>query len=414
MKHLYKYFPIPSDKMGYFWSISSIKEACIIEYGPGGTTHYAIEGIHKINGELVSNMFTTDMNQDDVVMGDISRLKKSILEVDQVYKPKYIFVLASSLSSIIGSDIEGLVYELGSEVKAKIITYTSGGFKGDYLYGIKESYLHIARDIVKPSEVKTESFNIIGSGIFEYNYKANIKHLVHVIESSLPIKFNTSFTNGTTINELESFSKAKLNIVINWAGIKCAEYLKDKYDIKFIYTNPIGYKSTFNMINEISQMLNIKINEEYLAIMKEESKYVTMQIKYMQRSTKNKDFVVGGDYSTIKGYVSFLEEELGFNVKSMLINHAKYDIEETDERYIFSASEADKYKQIEINRPSIVLGDGVLIEIAKHASIKNGFKLNTIQVQNPNTTKRIFTDHKPLICFKGASDIIEKILNCNV
>ena len=44
-----KYFPVASDRMGMIWTISSIEGACIIEFGPAGTTHFAIEGIGSLN-----------------------------------------------------------------------------------------------------------------------------------------------------------------------------------------------------------------------------------------------------------------------------------------------------------------------------------------------------------------------------
>ena len=409
MKHLYKYFPTPSDKMGYFWSISSIKDASVIEYGPAGTTHYAIEGISKINGEIVANVFTTDMNQDDVIMGDISKLKKAILEVDKVYKHKYIFVVASSLSSMIGSDIQGLIFEIQEEVSARIISHSSGGFKGDYLHGIEQSYLDIAKYIVKPTDKKTETFNIIGSGMFQHNYRANTKAVASVIQNSFGINLNSSFTNGASIENIERFLEAKINVVTDVSGIKCAEYLKEKHNIDYVYVTPVGYNNTFDMINKLSEKLNVKADEKYFNEIKEKSKSVLMQMKYVQKLIKNKDIVLSGDYSVVRGYHSFLENELGLFAKSVLVNHSKMDISEDDGRYIFSVSESDKREAVQANEPGFVIGDAVLIKIANE--INKGNKMKCIQIGNPNIDKKILTDHMPSVCFQGADYVIEEIVN---
>lgn len=51
-------------------------------------------------------LFTTHMNEDDVVMGDVTRLEEAIIELDKSYEPKVIFVVASSISAVIGTDIK--------------------------------------------------------------------------------------------------------------------------------------------------------------------------------------------------------------------------------------------------------------------------------------------------------------------
>ena len=47
---LCKYYPVANDRMGIIWTLSSIENVCVIEFGPAGTTHYALEGIGSLNG----------------------------------------------------------------------------------------------------------------------------------------------------------------------------------------------------------------------------------------------------------------------------------------------------------------------------------------------------------------------------
>ena len=53
---LCKYYPVANDRMGTIWTLASIKGACVIEFGPAGTTHYAIEGIGSLNGHHEANI----------------------------------------------------------------------------------------------------------------------------------------------------------------------------------------------------------------------------------------------------------------------------------------------------------------------------------------------------------------------
>lgn len=39
---LCRYLPVPSDRMGIIWSLLSVKDSIILEYGPAGTTHFSM------------------------------------------------------------------------------------------------------------------------------------------------------------------------------------------------------------------------------------------------------------------------------------------------------------------------------------------------------------------------------------
>ena len=128
-----KYFPVASDRMGMIWTISSIEGACIIEFGPAGTTHFAIEGIGSLNGEekikkYIQHIWIKVM----LLFGKYDRLENSILEIDENINPKYIFVMASSVSSVIGADVESVCSTMQDKVKAKLIPITTAGLKYDY------------------------------------------------------------------------------------------------------------------------------------------------------------------------------------------------------------------------------------------------------------------------------------------
>lgn len=94
------------------------------------------------------------MSEDDVVMGDVSRLEKALVEVDEAYHPQVIFVVASSISAVIGTDLKGVCAYMQEKVKARLIAFEQGGFRGDYSVGIQEAYRLLAQDV---AEEKTQA-----------------------------------------------------------------------------------------------------------------------------------------------------------------------------------------------------------------------------------------------------------------
>ncbi|WP_200898165.1 nitrogenase component 1 [Paraclostridium benzoelyticum] len=164
---VYKYFPVANDRMGIIWTLSSIKDACVIEFGPAGTTHYAIEGIGSLNGEDEANVYSTHMDQSDVTFGKYDRLEKAILEIDENVSPKYIFVMASSISSIIGADINSVCDMLKDSTKAKLIPITTGGLKDDYNVGVEYMLKLLASQVVKENIKDINKYNILVFNIFD-------------------------------------------------------------------------------------------------------------------------------------------------------------------------------------------------------------------------------------------------------
>lgn len=105
---LCRYLPTPSDRMAVIWSLLAVKGSVILEYGPAGTTHFSMGLYGTLGMEFEQRLFTTHMSEDDVVMGDVTRLENAITELDASYEPEVIFVVASSIAAVIGTDIKGV------------------------------------------------------------------------------------------------------------------------------------------------------------------------------------------------------------------------------------------------------------------------------------------------------------------
>lgn len=72
-------------------------------------------------------------------MGSTEHLERGILELDALYSPKAIFVLTSSVTSIIGTDIAGICDSLQSKVQSRLIPVNTSGLGADYSAGLRKS-----------------------------------------------------------------------------------------------------------------------------------------------------------------------------------------------------------------------------------------------------------------------------------
>lgn len=408
---LHKYLPLASDRMGTLWSLTSIKDACIVEYGPAGTTHYGIEGFMQLNADLRATLYTTHMDESNIVMGDSERLVETIREVDAVYNPPYIFVIASSISSIIGTDLESICEDLQSEIKAKLIPFTGGGFRGDYTLGIREVLTALAKHVVKPPTSKiSKSFNIIGSNVDCYNFAADIKELERIMLEAFGYSLNTVFTANSSIKAMEEASRAEFNIVLRGEGIECATILKDSYSMEYIVGAPYGFNGTLNWIKNIEKLLSIKANEIYLMHQMEKSKKLLMRFKHSTFIYKNFRGMLSGNYDFVMDIYPFLTGELSINLVNVFVNHNlkgngyRGFMEELSSKILINASEEIREGLISEIKPDIILGDGILLEIANETPMK-------LQVSNPNLHNIQIYELTPFMGFNGAIYLIEILLN---
>ncbi|WP_338658240.1 nitrogenase component 1 [Paraclostridium sordellii] len=397
----YKYFPVANDRMGIIWTLSSIKDACIVEFGPAGTTHYAIEGIGSLNGEDEAKVYSTHMDQSDVTFGKYERLEKAIVEIDTNISPKYIFVMASSISSIIGADIISVCDTLKDLTNAKLIPITTGGLKDDYNTGVEYALELLACEIVKDNNIDKSKYNILGANIDKYNYLSDVKEVERIMNDLFDKKLNSTFTANTSIDEIEEASKASLNIVIRKEALKAAEYMKEKYNIPYIYKNLYGLKNTIKFIESIKAIDGYILNEERY---NEEINFVKKNMFGIKRKfyfyDETKDCAVFGDYDTVIG-ISDMLNEFGFNVDRKEI---LYKTNCGDEDVLISTSELDRMKYLKDKELLMLLGDGPSLDMVHNSKLD-------LQVSNPNLEKINIYPYTPFVGFRGCLYIMEKILN---
>ncbi|MBW4862341.1 MAG: nitrogenase component 1 [Paeniclostridium sp.] len=397
----YKYFPVANDRMGIIWTLSSIKDACIVEFGPAGTTHYAIEGIGSLNGEDEAKVYSTHMDQSDVTFGKYERLEKAIVEIDKNISPKYIFVMASSISSIIGADIISVCDTLKDLTNAKLIPITTGGLKDDYNTGVEYALELLACEIVKDNNIDKSKYNILGANIDKYNYLSDVKEVERIMNDLFDKKLNTTFTANTSIDEIEEASKASLNIVIRKEALKAAEYMKEKYNIPYIYKNLYGLKNTIKFIESIKEIDGYILNEERY---NEEINFVKKNMFGIKRKfyfyDETKDCAVFGDYDTVIG-ISDMLNEFGFNVDRKEI---LYKTNCEDEYVLISTSELDRMEYLKDKELLMLLGDGPILDMVHNSKLD-------LQVSNPNLEKINIYPYTPFVGVRGCLYIMEKILN---
>jgi nitrogenase molybdenum-cofactor synthesis protein NifE len=240
---------------GTIKAIGNIRDAIILVHGPKGCV-YHINYILGMRGDKTNNVYSTCMDEKDVIFGAGEKLKSAIIELDDEFDPALIAVLSCCASSIIGEDVESVVKEV--QTKAKVLGIDSGGFEGDYRSGYSETIRRLVEALVEPPRTRDKlSVNLIGL----LRAGPDLRELKRVL-ALIGVRVNAVLTAGATVRQIELTASAALNVVLCEAtGKDAAEQLEKQFDMPYIIAElPIGYEATSRFLALVADALGVSLD----------------------------------------------------------------------------------------------------------------------------------------------------------
>lgn len=362
---LCRFYPPASDRMAIIWSLMPVKDAIVLEYGPAGTTHFGGGLYSSLGISLRQSLFTTHISEDDVIMGDVTRLEKAIVEIDETYAPKVIFVVASAVVAVIGTDIRGVCRYMQEKVNAKLVAFEDGGFRGDYTYGLRAVYKLLAKQIAKDmddSSVKEEkTYQIIGASVGSYRIRSDVWELQQLMSEAFGWKCRMVMGLETDVEHLETAGATALNLVIRQEALEAGTILKERFGTPFVYGAPYGYQGTIDWLRQISAMIGEPISEELLARIEDKQADMMPMGGGPMASMRRKpaQASIQADYDTLLGLASAMQE-LDIEPVNLICSHSLKAVESPDEHVIYYAKEKERLDLYQTLHGQWVLGDSVM------------------------------------------------------
>lgn len=399
---LVRFLPTPSDRMGIIWSLLAVQGAIVLEYGPAGTTHYSMGLYGGLGLRFQNRLFTTHMSEDDVVMGDVTRLEEALVELDKNYAPKVIFVVASSVTAVIGTDIKGVCRYMQNEVKAKLVAFEQGGFRGDYSVGLAETYKLLVRNLPQKGVAQEKGlYNIIGASAWRYRMASDIWEVKSLLSEALGLSCNACLCCDTSVEELQAMGKAQVNIVLGNEGLAAAQYLEEKFGTPYVYAAPYGYSGTVRFLESVGEAIGELPQPLVLMRLRMKEKGMSMLSMFaMMGGGKTKQAVVKGDYDLVQGVSAFLEQA-GISVVHKMCAHSLKAIAEPAADVEAYAEEGEWLQQIRDLRATLIFADDVALTQAEASNMK-------VLISAPFMNGVVAT-HLPFMGEKGADFLLEQI-----
>ena len=399
---LVRFLPTPSDRMGIIWSLLAVQGAIVLEYGPAGTTHYSMGLYGGLGLRFQNRLFTTHMSEDDVVMGDVTRLEEALVELDKNYAPKVIFVVASSVTAVIGTDIKGVCRYMQNEVKAKLVAFEQGGFRGDYSVGLAETYKLLVRNLPQKGVAQEKGvYNIIGASAWRYRMASDIWEVKSLLSEALGLSCNACLCCDTSVEELQAMGKAQVNIVLGNEGLAAAQYLEKKFGTPYVYAAPYGYSGTVCFLESVGEAIGEMPQPLVLMRLRMKEKGMSMLSMFaMMGGGKTKQAVVKGDYDLVQGVSAFLEQA-GIKVVHKMCAHSLKAIAEPAADVESYAEEGEWLQLIRGLRATLIFADDVALTQADASNMK-------VLISAPFMNGVVAT-HLPFMGEKGADFLLEQI-----
>ena len=400
---LTRFLPTPSDRMGILWSLLAIEDCVILEYGPAGTTHFSMGLFGELGESQQNRLFTTHMSEDDVVMGDVSRLEKALVEIDRNFAPKVIFVVASSVAAVIGTDIKGVCSYMQEKVKARLIAFEQGGFRGDYSVGLLEAYKLLVQELpVEHPENRSDTVNLIGFSMGSYRALSDRWELEELLKRGFGLKIGACLCGETSIHAVEQMGGAAINLVLREEGLPAAQILEKRFGTPFFAGSPYGYQGTLDWLQKIGEMLGRPCNPELEAELRERiNEAAQYKMYWMMLKEDCPKAALTGEYHTITGIAEFLGE-LGVPAENKICLHTLRGISNPDPSVRTCASEKERLDILRGLHRQLILADDPSMSVCPSDNV-------FLRISMPVVRGGQVAKHLPLMGIRGADFLLETL-----
>ncbi len=402
---LFEDLPYASERMGILWTLGTIRGACVLEFGPEGSTHYAAAQHGTYNAPMRADLYTTGLTENEVVFGDPGRLETAVRELIDNRHPSHLFIIPSAVSEITGMDMDGICLALSRETPTRVIPFSGISLSSEHTQGVRRALSMVAKTVVRQApSVEMTTYNIIGPGMDCCNYLADIREIERLMAGAFGYTAAAIFTADTSMEELSIAGKAAFNIVLRNEGIPCAKILKNRFGQPYYYKAPYGIAGTLSWIESVAEITGRSPSAVFL---EKEAKTISefrQRLDYQKRIAGHRtlSFVICGPYDLLKGLAPFIRDELGFHVSALVLTHPIPEY--MPSAFNFFKNDSLKYEFIANAAPDYLLADAVTLRHFKG-------QIPGLQVSNPNLGMVKRFAWTPFMGFRGVQVLAQDFAN---
>lgn len=402
---LHRFKPVPSGRMGVLWTLATIRDAAVIEFGCMGHMLYAGTSLKRIGIQDACRLYSTHLNESDISMGDTSRLEKVIETVIKEINPRVIFLTPSAVPEVIGIDLHGFCRQVQARFPDnRLIVLGSGGFDKQLHDGVRETLTTLVKELTGSAGLTpNRTYNLIGSCADLFRFQEDKEELVRLLRETFQMEPLCILSSDTEIAGIEQMGSAHINLVIRREGKEAARELYKRFGTPYVCGRPYGVKGTTAWLEEIAEVIGYEGSREF--IRKEEqfvwSRYRTVSPNFqrlLRSEPENLALSLGGHIDVVKGILEFGCTELSFPQARCWC-----DSPAMEEEGIPYLKEEEWIEIIEGHDKGLLMCSAEALEW--------GGKKTELQISNPDLKWRLYPFEPPFVGYRGALNLINLWIN---
>jgi len=206
--------------------------------------------------------FTTDLNEQDVIMGrGEKRLYHSILQVVKKHSPSAVFIYNTCVPAMEGDDIEAVCRMAQLKVDVPVIAIDAAGFYGNKNLGNRiagqmmvDKVIGTANPAPKPYFANGTVHDIALVG--EYNIAGELWHILPLLDK-LGLRVLANLSGDCRFKELQTMHHAEVvMLVCSRAQVNVTRRLEEKYQIPWFEGSFYGIRDICTALREFARLIN--------------------------------------------------------------------------------------------------------------------------------------------------------------
>ena len=401
---LHKFRPAPSGRMGTLWTLASIRNAALLEFGCMGHMLYSRVFLNRAGVGDVCKLYSTHIDETDIALGGTGRLSCAVADIAQRGRPRVLFLLPSVIPEIIGADIPALCRELQPDYPdMRLLPFNNGGFDISQHRAIQETLLQLVQTLPHHvPQTPRPTFNLIGSCADLFRFEADAAEIVRIMEGTFRLKPLCVLTTDTSVEQIEQMGGAHINLVLRREGMPAAEQLHKRFGTPYLLGRPYGIQGTCAWIEQVAHITGIAPNRGYVTGQRDEALRLISPalplFRHVREQPENGGLSVGGHADVVKGILAFACGELSLPKGMCWCDSpalADEDIPYFTEEQWTQAVQAQ--------------GKGPLM--ASGEALAWAGRSTDLQIANPDVKWRLHPYEPPFVGFRGAVHLVSLWLN---
>ena len=404
---LYRFKPMPSGRMGIFWTVAPIKESAVVEFGCMGHNLYS-GGLLRQGGIFEgygAPLYTTYIDETDIAMGQTYRLEATLRRVVDTDRPEVVFLQPSAVPEVIGMDMFAIANLLADEFpETKLVPLGHGSFAISQHKGVEEALTAIVKALAEDvPRTGRPTYNVLGTCPDLFNFGADLAEIERMMQGAFGIEAVCRLSSACSVTDIRRIGAAHVNLVIRREGIAAAEYLKSRFGTPYIYARPYGIRGTTRWLRQVGETLGREPSAEFIAA-EEALLYGQIDRPYRTLQTNAWSYpeeavlTIGGHYDVVKGIREFAVGEMP------LKNGVCWcDCPEMGDGEIPFFPEEKWIPVVESHEKGYLMFSGEALK---------WFGKNTdLQIANPDIKWRLHPYDPPLTGYRGAAQLVNLWIN---